>query len=72
MTTAIRISENIHKSAKAYAKIHQRSIPAQVEYWAKIGKIAEDNPDLTFQFIQSMMLSMAQAKSGQTEPYSFG
>ena len=49
-----------------------RSATKQIEYWAKIGKIAQDNPDLTFQDIADLLLSMAHVKAGNTTPYSFG
>lgn len=44
----------------------------QINHWAKIGKIAEENPDLSFQFIQSVLEAREEALNGQTEPYVFG
>jgi hypothetical protein len=44
----------------------------QINHWAKIGKIAEENPDLSFEFIQSVLEAKQEALNGQTEPYLFG
>ena len=42
MGTAIKISKEIAEDAKLTAKVTRRSMAGQVEYWAFIGKIAED------------------------------
>ena len=45
---------------------------AQVEYWAKIGKIAEENPDLPFTFIKEILLGLEELKEEEKEEYAFG
>jgi len=45
---------------------------SQVEYWAKIGKAAEDNPDLPFIFIKETLLALEEMTDGSLEEYSFG
>lgn len=51
----------------AYGKVYSRSTPKQIEYWFKIGKIAEENPDLPYNFIKQILL----AKEEQTVPFVF-
>jgi hypothetical protein len=51
------------------SKAFNRSVAGQIEYWAKIGKIAEDNPDLSYEFIKSILVSLQQIEEGQVEPY---
>ncbi|ENV75670.1 ParD-like family protein [Acinetobacter ursingii] len=70
--TAVKIDSDIVESAKVYGMAESRSATKQVEYWARIGKIAQDNPDLTFEDITDLLLSMAQVKAGNTTPYNFG
>lgn len=70
--TAVKIDSSIVESAKVYGVAASRSATKQIEYWAKIGKIAQDNPDLTFEDITDILLSMAQVKAGNTTPYNFG
>jgi hypothetical protein len=48
-----------------------RSVAKQIEYWAKIGKIAEENPDLPYSFIQDILLGQQEASSHYLEPYRF-
>lgn len=70
--TAVKIDSSIIESAKVDGVAESRSATKQIEYWAKIGKIGQDNPDLTFQDIADLLLSMAQVKAGNTTPYTFG
>lgn len=45
---------------------------SQLEYWATIGKAAEDNPDLPFSFIKETLLAQEEMKSSPKEEYTFG
>ncbi|MGS0708063.1 ParD-like family protein [Acinetobacter sp. ANC 3781] len=68
----IKIDKDIIDQAKIYGKADSRSVTKQVEYWARIGKIAQDNPDLTYEEITEILLGMAQVKLSITTPYKFG
>lgn len=46
MGVPIRINEDVYNAAREVASAECRSIPHQIEFWAKIGKCALDNPDL--------------------------
>lgn len=70
MGIPIRIDETIYNEAKKVAAAEFRSIPNQIEYWAKIGKCALDNPDLPIEFIKDVLLSKLQDKS-LAEPFQF-
>lgn len=72
MGTSVKISEKLLKEAKLYAKIQRRSIAKQIEYWAYIGKIAEENPDLPFAFIQEILQGKEEIEAGLGTPYVFG
>jgi len=72
MGTAIKISKEIVDEAKISAKVSRRSMAGQVEYWAFIGKIAEDNPDLSFLVIKDILLGRQQLREGIGTPYIFG
>jgi ParD-like antitoxin of type II bacterial toxin-antitoxin system len=69
--TAINISEKIVQAANIQAKVFNRSVDGQIDYWAKIGKIAEENPDLSFTFIKEVLISREEVLAGETEPYLF-
>lgn len=71
MSTAIKISEDLVASAKPYAAAMQRSVTKQIEYWAKLGKAAEENPDLPVGMILDILVSMEEVKAGMLKEYSF-
>ncbi len=52
MATAVRISKELVSDAKKYSRIDHRTVTGQIEHWAKIGKCAEENPDLTYSLIK--------------------
>ena len=72
MSIAVRISDNLVKKARARARALKRSVAGQIEYWAKIGEIAEDNPDLPFTFLQDILIGLEQLKEEDVTPYVFG
>jgi len=72
MSVAVRISSKIIDSAKIRAKVENRSVTGQIEYWAKIGKIAEENSDLSYRLIKELLIGLEELDSGQGTEYSFG
>lgn len=71
MSIAIRISEHLAQEAKSRSKAMHRSVAGQIEYWAAMGKILEDNPELSFSFVQAILISCEQAKNSELTPYEF-
>jgi len=72
MATAVKVSDDLFEKAKIKSKIFKRSIAGQIEYWAKIGQMIEENPDLPLPFIQDILVGREQIKAGQGTPYVFG
>jgi hypothetical protein len=72
MTTAVRVSEYLVKQAKIYSKIDKRSVTGQIEYWAMIGKCAEENPDLTYSLIKEIYIGLSELEQGESTEYKFG
>jgi hypothetical protein len=72
MTTAVRVSEDLVKQAKIYSKIDKRSLTGQIEYWAMIGKCAEENPDLTYSLIKEIFIGLTELDQGEYSEYKFG
>lgn len=67
VSMTIKLSDGLINEAKRYAAVYSRSIPKQIEYWSRIGKIAEENPDLPYSFIQQILL----AQQEEAEPFNF-
>jgi len=72
MPVAVRISDELVKKARSRSRALKRSVAGQIEYWASIGEIAEDNPDLPFSFIQDILIGLEQINEGDVTPYIFG
>ena len=72
MATAVKVSDDLFKKAKIKSKVFKRSIAGQIEYWAKIGQMIEENPDLPLPFIQDILVGREQIKAGQGISYVFG
>ena len=69
MGMSIKISDDMFKEAKIISKTLNRSITGQIEYWAKIGKISEENPELNYKFIKDILISKQEANDGKLEEF---
>lgn len=72
MTKAVRVSDELVHEAKIYSKIDKRSVVGQIEHWARIGKCAEENPDLTYSLIKEILIGIAELEHGESSEYNFG
>ena len=61
-TLSVRIDEALVEAARVSAKAEFRSVQGQIEYWAKLGRAALDNPDLPASFIAESLMSMAEPR----------
>ena len=71
-TTSIRLDYGLVEEATIMASALNRTPPKQIEHWAKIGKIMEDNPDLPYEFVRQAVIAKAEHNAGKLEPYEFG
>jgi hypothetical protein len=72
MAFAMKLSDDLVEDAKTVAAAEHRSVPKQIEYWARIGKAVLENPELPLRMIQDTMLSIEEVKAGQISTYKFG
>lgn len=72
MPMSIKLSDELVKLARQYGEVYHRSTSKQIEYWSRIGKILEENPDLPYSFIKDVLLAKQEAESGDLTPYEFG
>jgi hypothetical protein len=61
-STSIRINQELYEQARQGAAAEHRSISGQIEFWARVGRAALDNPDLPVSFIAESLASMAEAR----------
>ncbi len=69
MNITISLDSELVKSARVHSAAESRSVPKQIEYWARIGRIAEDNPDLSYNAIRSILLGLEDARLGNVKEY---
>jgi hypothetical protein len=72
MTTAVRVSENLVREAKLMSEVENRSVTGQIEHWARVGKCAEENPDLTYSLIKEILVGLEELDRGESSEYRFG
>ena len=65
-STSIRINQTLYDQARSEAVAEHRTIAGQVEYWARVGRAALDNPDLPVSFIAESLASMAEPRETTT------
>lgn len=62
-STSIRINQELYEQARQDAAIEHRSIAGQIEFWARVGRAALDNPDLPVSFIAESLASLAEPRA---------
>ena len=71
-TASVRLDQELVEKAAIMAKALNRTMPKQIEHWAKIGKMMEDNPDLPYEFVRQAIIAKAEKEAGKLEEYTFG
>ena len=72
MAKAVKLSDELVKDAAIHGKAQHRSTPRQIEYWARIGKLADENPDLPLGIVKDTLCGMAESEAGEISEYQFG
>ena len=72
MHTAIKVSDDLVAKAKIRSKVFKRSVAGQIEYWATIGQIVDENPDMPLPLIQEILIAKEEIRAGLGTPYVFG
>jgi hypothetical protein len=60
----VQLSDQLFDDARRYAGVNHRTVPKQIEYWASIGKLADENPDLSYDTGGESPLAVDQPESG--------
>jgi len=47
----VKISEALHEEVRKTSAVMERSINSQAEFWMKVGRLAEQNPKLSYEQI---------------------
>lgn len=60
MSMPVRIEDELYEQAKIASKGECRTISGQLEFWAKVGKAALDNPDLPIEFVRELLIARTE------------
>ena len=71
-TASVRLDQELVEKAAIMAKALNRTMPKQIEHWAKIGEMMEVNPDLPYEFVRQAIIAKAEKEAGKLEEYTFG
>ena len=71
MSIAVRVSDFLLSEARIFNKVDNRSVTGQIEHWARIGKITEENPDLTYSLIKEIIIGLEELEQGLSSEYKF-
>ncbi|MGA8864803.1 MAG: ParD-like family protein [Gallionella sp.] len=71
MSMPVRIDEKLYEQARIASKGEHRTIAGQLEFWAKVGKAALDNPDLPIEYVRELLIARAEDRN-QLTPFMPG
>ena len=67
-TSSVRLDQELVIKAAVKAKALNHSTARQIEHWARIGEMMEDNPDLPYEFVKQAIIAKAERDTGKLEP----
>jgi hypothetical protein len=57
---------------QARAQANRRSLSDQMKYFAFLGMVGKDNPDLPMSMIEGILEGLEESRAGLAEPYQWG
>ena len=63
MGRPVRIEDDLCRQAKAASQRECRTIAGLLEFWARVGKAAFDNPDLPIEFVRDLLVAKKEDRS---------
>lgn len=70
----VRFAEDempLYRLIAARARAQSRSMSGQLKYFARLGMIAADNPDLPLSLIEGILEAREELKAGLGQPYQW-
>lgn len=67
----VYLNKHLVDAAFRVGQSTERNTAEQIEHWTKIGRIMEDNPDLTYDFVRDVLDSKTKVDAGQFTEYKF-
>lgn len=70
-TTSIRLDAQLIEYARAQARASIRTTPKQIEYWARIGSIALEHPEMSIKAIEDSLESLEESRAEKSQPFVY-
>ncbi|MFN0116979.1 MAG: TA system antitoxin ParD family protein [Elusimicrobiota bacterium] len=67
--TSIRLSNDLRKKLKNRAQLEHRSLSNQIEMILRFSIVAEENPELPYQFVKDILRAQAEKEMGLAKPF---
>jgi len=64
--------KSLYRIIEARARAQSRSVSGQIKYYARLGLVAKDNPDLPMAFIEGILEALEESRTGLSVPYQWG
>lgn len=68
-TLNIKLEKTLVEKAKTKTQTSHLTVAQQIAHWVNIGMVAEENPELSYEFIKSALLGNVERKSKRTDLY---
>lgn len=72
MSIKVKLPASLVQDAKYASVITKSSIPEQIEQWARLGKAADENPDLPIHLIRDILASKVEIAQCKLAKFCFG
>ena len=69
MAINVKLPKSLVEEAKRIALAEHRSVPKQIEFYFRMARVAEENPELSFKLIREILIAQADEA---VELYQFG
>ncbi len=63
-STSVRISPDLYELARQHAALEHCTVGGQIEFWARVGRAALNNPDLPASFVAQSLAKIDQFNFG--------
>jgi hypothetical protein len=67
----MRLSTELVQAAEVAAQHNQRTTAGQIEFWVRLGRALEENPDLSSQILLDLLMGIEDINQGKTRTYRF-
>jgi plasmid stability protein len=68
--TSIRLPKDLRKTLRIHAQVDHRSLNNEIEVKLRLALVAEQNPDLPWQFIKDILEAQGQKAMGLAKSFA--